>query len=459
MASEYDIYRAYAGMNTPQSKFDYFLDGVQRLQKVANENRRLDLQEKRLEKEDDRAQDRLDLQVSQEDRMQQQFDYNKNKDIEDRKYNKQMQAWNSITDFAKSLPEGVRYNFMEKQANSVMDADFMDSQNLWDNMKAFKEAEEDGIVQGDMYYNLKNEDSADKIEQALKIGVIKDNTKKQHLQNRINNIRKAEKKWKPFDLDLLSFKDKSTYEAIKADYDDKLEMLMSEKTSGLPPTDPDLGNKVATLETQLKGYQKRASTAPLPEFTASTESLQMITDDDDLMTAFFADQSNNLDDFIKGRSGSPEPAEVKPDSVTTTPPDTIKVDDDSSGIQGSIWKPAQKEVQIQSAGGVSTRTVGDFEISDNAPEFLKDPIRRKNLENKLSSDIVDHRKQIDSIDNQLKQMDGVMKTLSGTQLEKVRARYDKQNLKKQGLENKLQEYESSLKNIKKPNVNTLASVE
>ena len=56
-------------------------------------------------------------------------------------------------------------------------------------------------------------------------------------------------------------------------------------------------------------------------------------------------------------------------------------------------------------------------------------------------------------------MDGVMKTLSGTQLEKVRARYDKQNLKKQGLENKLQEYESSLKNIKKPNVNTLASVE
>ena len=162
MASEYDIYRAYAGMNTPQSKLDYFLDGVQRLQKVANENRRLDLQERRLEKEDERAQDRLDLQVSQEDRLQQQFDYSKNKDIEDRKYNKQMQAWNSITSFAGQLPEGQRYKFMESQVNSIMDSDFMDSQNLWGRMDAFKEAEEDGIVQGDMYYNLKNEDSADK---------------------------------------------------------------------------------------------------------------------------------------------------------------------------------------------------------------------------------------------------------------------------------------------------------
>ena len=424
MASEYDIYRAYAGMNTPQSKFDYFLDGVQRLQKVANENRRLDLQEKRLEKEDDRAQDRLDLQVSQEDRMQQQFDYNKNKDIEDRKYNKQMQAWNSITDFAKSLPEGVRYNFMEKQANSVMDADFMDSQNLWDNMKAFKEAEEDGIVQGDMYYNLKNEDSADKIEQALKIGVIKDNTKKQHLQNRINNIRKAEKKWKPFDLDLLSFKDKSTYEAIKADYDDKLEMLMSEKTSGLPPTDPDLGNKVATLETQLKGYQKRASTAPLPEFTASTESLQMITDDDDLMTAFFADQSNNLDDFIKGRNIDVEEVpDVDPEEIKGEPKNVgSPTSDFIEKYKGNPFPKMTPRDQINRQAAKTNLTremntikkdIGNLERQISAAErVMKAPIKvgsvksntaqrhRKNLEVKLAQlnkDLINAQNQFNDI--------------------------------------------------------------
>ena len=434
MASEYDIYRAYAGLNTPQSKLDYFLDGVQRLQKVANENRRLDLQERRLEKEDERAQDRLDLQNAQEDRLQQQFDYNKNKDIEDRKYNKQMQAWNSITSFASQLPEGQRYKFMESQANSIMDSDFMDSQNLWDRMEAFKEAEEDGIVQGDMYYNLKNEDSADKIEQALEMGVIKDNRKKQHLQNKINNIRKAEKKWKPFDISILNPKEQREYKNIESTYNE-LQKSAIEAKLGRKPDEP-----ISALEQQsldkakdakelLNIYEKRAATAPLPEFTASTESLQMIADDDDLMTAFFADQSNNLDEFIKGRNVG---AEEVPDADPNIVPEEIKDKPKDAGSTTSDFIEKYKgnpfpkmtprdEIKRQAAKTNLTREmntikkdIGNLERQISAAErVMKAPIKagsvksntaqrhRKNLEVKLAQlnkDLINAQNQFNDID-------------------------------------------------------------
>ena len=157
MPSEYEIYRAYAGLNRPQSKLDYFLQGVGKLQGIAESNkrmelqeRRLDQQEKRLEQEDERANERLELAKTQEERMREQYEYNKQKNIEDRKFRKETQKWSGITSFAELLPEGQRYPFMESQVNSIMDPDFMDSQNLWKRLEAFKEAEEDGIVQGDM---------------------------------------------------------------------------------------------------------------------------------------------------------------------------------------------------------------------------------------------------------------------------------------------------------------------
>ena len=177
MPSEYDIYRAYAGLNKPQSKLDYFLQGVGKLQGIAESNkrlelqeRRLDQQEKRLEQDDERADERLELSKTQEERMREQYEYNKQKNIEDRKFSKQSQAWNSISSFAGQLPEGQRYNFMTKQAGNIMDDDFMQSQGIYDKMEAFKEAEEDGVAMGDMYFNMRNEDSADKIEQFFKYG-------------------------------------------------------------------------------------------------------------------------------------------------------------------------------------------------------------------------------------------------------------------------------------------------
>ena len=403
MPSEYEIYRAYAGLNKPQSKLDYFLQGVGKLQGIAESNKRMELQERRLDQEDKRANERLELAQTQEERMRETYDYNKNKDIEDRKFSKQTQAWNSISSFAKLLPEGQRYPFMESQVNSVMDTDFMDSQNLWKRLETFKEAEEDGIVQGDMYYNLKNEDSADKIEQALEIGVIKDNTKKQYLQNRVNSIRKKEKEWKPFDLDLLSFKDRSSYDAVKADYDKKLEEFVKSKTDKLVPVDPKLNEKISMLETQLKGYQKRASTAPLPVFTASTESLQAVADDDDLMTAFFGDESNNLDEFIEARNVNVKPA----------------IEEVGEGV-----KEETKEADSTSSAFIEKYGINPF------PKLsARDDITRQATKSNLTSKMGDIKQDIDSLERQISAIDRVMRApvKSGSKKSEI-AKKQKENL-------------------------------
>ena len=52
MPSEYEIYRAYAGINQPKSGFDYFMEGLKEIQAGAREDKRLALQE--------RSQDRAD---------------------------------------------------------------------------------------------------------------------------------------------------------------------------------------------------------------------------------------------------------------------------------------------------------------------------------------------------------------------------------------------------------------
>ena len=46
MPSEYDIYRAYAGMNRSKSGFDTFLEGIKEIQAGARADRQLDLQER-----------------------------------------------------------------------------------------------------------------------------------------------------------------------------------------------------------------------------------------------------------------------------------------------------------------------------------------------------------------------------------------------------------------------------
>jgi len=52
MPSEYDIYRAYAGMNRSKSGFDTFLEGIKEIQAGARADRQLDLQERAQERQD-----------------------------------------------------------------------------------------------------------------------------------------------------------------------------------------------------------------------------------------------------------------------------------------------------------------------------------------------------------------------------------------------------------------------
>ena len=450
MPSEYEIYRSYAGLNRPQSKLDYFLQGVGKLQGIAESNkrlelqeRRLDQQEKRLEQDDKRADERLELSKTQEERMREQYDYNKQKNIEDRKFSKQSQAWNSISSFAGQLPEGQRYNFMMKQAGNIMDDDFMQSQGIYDKMEAFKEAEEDGVAMNDMYFNMRNEDSADKIEQFLNMDVITDNSKKQVLQNRVNSIRKKEKEWEPFDIDLLSFKDRSSYDAVKADYDKKLEEFVKSKTDKLVPADPKLNEKISMLETQLKGYQKRASTAPLPVFTASTESLQAVADDDDLMNAFFGDESNNLDEFIEARSGVPKPVETEVEK---------EEEEAVAEPQGSIWKPTTTTISIAGGpGGEKQQSeYPTFKLRDDIPEMYKDEKIRGQAMAKMSQDIKEYNSNISKIDENLAQIESAMKGLSGASLERVKAHRKKITIKRQSLEKELKDIQSKYDYLKEP---------
>ena len=125
MPSEYEIYRAYAGLNRPQSKLDYFLQGVGKLQGIAESNKRLELQERRLEQDDARANERLELAQTQEDRMRETYEFNKQK-YEEESFNKRNeQSWSKIVDFSKGMQLGQRHPFLEKMATEILDDDWM----------------------------------------------------------------------------------------------------------------------------------------------------------------------------------------------------------------------------------------------------------------------------------------------------------------------------------------------
>ena len=408
MPSEYEIYRAYAGLNRPQSKLDYFLQGVGKLQSIAESNKRLELQERRLDQEDERANEQLELARTREERMREQYEYNKQKNIEDRKFSKQTQAWNSISSFAGQLPEGQRYNFMMKQSGNIMDDDFMQSQGIYDKMEAFKEAEEDGIAMGDMYFNMRNEDSADKIEQFLNMDVITDNSKKQVLQNRVNSIRKKEKEWEPFDIDLLSAKKQRDYKSIVESYNKKSKDLMEAQLARGADKEPNkqerqLAGQVEGFNRLIKDYEKQAATAPLPVFTASTESLQAVADDDDLMTAFFGDESNNLDEFIEARNVNVKPA----------------IEEVDEGV-----KEETKEADSTSSAFIEKYGINPF------PKLsARDDITRQATKSNITSKIGDIKQDIDSLERQISAIDRVMRApvKSGSKKSEI-AKKQKENL-------------------------------
>ena len=92
MPSEYEIYRAYAGMNQPKSGFDYFMEGLKEIQAGARADKQLELQE--------RSQDRADksLQFQRE----QQLINQKSKERQEKFQNMNLIIGNLDSDIAKA---------------------------------------------------------------------------------------------------------------------------------------------------------------------------------------------------------------------------------------------------------------------------------------------------------------------------------------------------------------------
>ena len=70
MPSEYEIYRAYAGMNQPKSGFDTFMEGLEKIQSGAREDKRLALQERSQDRADETLKINMEQNVLNNQRIQ-----------------------------------------------------------------------------------------------------------------------------------------------------------------------------------------------------------------------------------------------------------------------------------------------------------------------------------------------------------------------------------------------------
>ena len=445
MPSEYEIYRAYAGLNKPQSKLDYFLQGVGKLQGIAESNKRLELQERRLELEDERANERLELAQTQEERIRETTEFNKQQALENKEFQRSMQTWNSITDFSSQLPLGQRYKFMSKQAGSLMSDEFMESEGLNDRLDEFKTLEEEGLAKDDMHWALSIEDSPEKIKRALDMNIFTDNAKKRVLHKRMKSLEKQYAEHKPFDIDLLTSSQKGLYNAYNSKLNELYKKQIDDKLSGKKV---DIGGistteSIRKLEQDIAPLKALGATAPIPVFTASTESLKAVGEDDDLMRAFFADESNNLDEFIQARGGAPKPEEV----IEKEEVETGEVE-----LKGSIWEPTTTTISVAGGPGGEQRQseYPTYKLKEDIPEMYKDEKMRGQAMSKMTQDIREYNSNISKIDENLAQIDSSMKGLTGASLERVKAYREKITIKKQNLEKELKDMQSRYDYLKEP---------
>jgi chromosome segregation ATPase len=177
-------------------------------------------------------------------------------------------------------------------------------------------------------------------------------------------------------------------------------------------------------------------------FTASTESLQAVADDDDLMNAFFGDESNNLDEFIEARSGVPKPVETE----------EVETEDEVVEAKGSIWEPTTTTISIAGGpGGEKQQSeYPTFKLRDDIPEMYKDEKIRGQAMAKMTQDINEYNSNISKIDENLAQIESAMKGLSGASLEKVKAHRKKITIKRQSLEKELKDIQSKYDYLKEP---------
>jgi len=186
-----------------------------------------------------------------------------------------------------------------------------------------------------------------------------------------------------------------------------------------------------------------------PEFSYSLESVKKITDDPDLLSSFWADPSNNLDEFIASRSKGPAPTPTPTPTPTPEPTPTPKAD------KGSMWEPKKTQIIVAGPGGVKTpQTVtGGFQLKEDIPDIYKgakgEQVRRSE-EAALYKDIQAYESAIAKADKTIANIDKAMVKLSGNALKSAEAQKNKYLKQKEFYNNKLSEARPQYDYIKKP---------
>ena len=336
------------------------------------------------------------------------FEYYKQKDaqaLEQKQSNEQFrrnnQACTQMQSFAGQLPFGERTAFLQKQVE-LLPKNFIESQNLNKFIENYKTIEDNEVEQQSMFENLDFEDSPDKIDKALELGLIQNPSRIRMLKARSSKLRNEYGKQKPFEINKLNYTEQRLYklnEKLLSDAEEELARA-SEGVLGKEP-DPNAiiaaRKKVEKYKTIIDPYVQKGSPTLVPEFKYTPESLKSITDDPDLLSSFFADPSNDMDAFIQSRRGTQEP----PEDDKIPPKNLVESE--------SIWEPYEKETILpRPGGGFKVVKQTDYRLKSDAPKKYKSNLAHRQDEARLKQMVSDLERRIATIDANIAQIGRVV---------------------------------------------------
>jgi len=336
------------------------------------------------------------------------FEYYKDKDaqaLEEKRLNEEFrrnnQTWTQMQGFASQLPFGQRTAFLQKQVE-ILPESFIENQNLNKFIENYKTIEDNEVEQQSMFENLDFEDSPDKIDKALELGLIQSPNRIRMLKNRSSKLRSQYGKQKPFNINKLSYEEQRLYKLNEKLLSDA-EKEQVQASEGIP------GQKIdpsAIIEARKKVDRYRSIIAPLvqkgsptlvPEFKYTPESLKAITEDPDLLSSFFADPSNDMDSFIQAQRGRDDLQE-----------EDEKPDEDIAESD-SIWESYEKETILpRPGGGFKVVKQTDYRLKSDAPKKYKSNLAHRQDEARLKQMVSDLERRIATIDANIAQIGRVV---------------------------------------------------
>ena len=226
------------------------------------------------------------------------FEYYKDKDaqaLEEKRLNEEFrrnnQTWTQMQGFASQLPFGQRTTFLQKQVE-LLPKSFIENQNLNKFIENYQTIEDNEVEQQSMFENLDFEDSPDKIDKALELGLVQNPNRIRMLKTRSSKLRSEYGKQKPFNINKLSYEEQRLYKLNEKLLSDA-EQEHLQASEGLPgqKIDPSaiIGarKKVDRYRSIIAPLVQKGSPTLVPEFKYTPESLKAITEDPDLLSSFF----------------------------------------------------------------------------------------------------------------------------------------------------------------------------